>query len=62
MKISRQDPCSQHPKQAAGARSRTRLRARLSAQLLVLAVLVALAGCGNKGDLVLPSKTPPAHG
>lgn len=27
--------------------------------ILVLAFAAALAGCGNKGDLVLPDKAPP---
>jgi predicted small lipoprotein YifL len=30
--------------------------------LLLLAVLLLLAACGNKGDLVLPTKPSPTHG
>jgi predicted small lipoprotein YifL len=35
------------------------MRRRLIA-IAVTALVAALTGCGNKGDLVLPDKTPPA--
>lgn len=59
MMISRKNPFSKHPQWQPLVVSP---RPRIIAQLLLLAVLLALAGCGNKGDLVLPSKTPPVHG
>jgi hypothetical protein len=31
-------------------------------RLLLLAILLLLASCGNKGDLVLPTKPLPTHG
>ncbi len=33
---------------------------RRLASVLVLATALLLAACGNKGDLVLPDKSPPA--
>ena len=36
------------------------MNARFRSALFLLALLLAIAGCGNKGDLVLPDEPEPA--
>ncbi len=35
---------------------------KTTVRILLIAVMLALAACGNKGALVLPDKNPPAGG